>query len=167
MSHKWAIENYPLQTYASALVFSPTRSLIRDLSKKEEPKRITIKPATEDHGAPACRRSRAIAIPSSQWPSPTRPHESSRHASHKANEDPEWIREIAEDELSFNAAMRVLCDHGLVEVDQSAFELVESRGYNKSLGMIEVKKSHRYNIVSGTSEQRTQTIRGKVLFGTD
>jgi tetratricopeptide (TPR) repeat protein len=49
---------------------------------------------------------------------------------HTDQDDPEWIREITEDELSFNAAGRVLCDHGLVEVDQSPFELVESRGYS-------------------------------------
>ncbi|KAI9766187.1 MAG: hypothetical protein M1839_005017 [Geoglossum umbratile] len=48
MYHKWAIENSPLQAYASALVFSPARSLIRGLFKEEEPKYITIKPATGD-----------------------------------------------------------------------------------------------------------------------
>src|SRR5258707_11033803 len=48
MYHKWAIENSPLQAYASALVFSPTRSLIRGYFKEEEPKRITIKPAMGD-----------------------------------------------------------------------------------------------------------------------
>ncbi|KAI9778246.1 MAG: hypothetical protein M1839_008270 [Geoglossum umbratile] len=48
MYNKWAIENSPLQAYASALVFSPTRSLIRGLFKEEEPKSITIKPATGD-----------------------------------------------------------------------------------------------------------------------
>ncbi|KAF2682496.1 HET-domain-containing protein [Lentithecium fluviatile CBS 122367] len=48
MSHKWAIENYPLQAYASALLFSPTQSLIRGLFKREEPKWITIKPAMDD-----------------------------------------------------------------------------------------------------------------------
>ncbi|KAI9777861.1 MAG: hypothetical protein M1839_008538 [Geoglossum umbratile] len=45
--HKWAIKNSPLQAYASALVFSPARSLIRDLFKEEEPKWMTIKPAIE------------------------------------------------------------------------------------------------------------------------
>jgi WD40 repeat protein len=48
MYHKMAIENSPLQVYASALVFSPARSLIRGLFKKEEPKWITIKPAMGD-----------------------------------------------------------------------------------------------------------------------
>ncbi|KAF2195025.1 hypothetical protein K469DRAFT_2455 [Zopfia rhizophila CBS 207.26] len=52
MSHKWAIENSPLQAYVSALVFSPTRSLIRDLFKREEPDWITIKPAMEDKWSP-------------------------------------------------------------------------------------------------------------------
>src|SRR5277367_2866229 len=48
MYHKRAIENSPLQAYASALVFSPARSLIRGLFKEEEPKWITIKPAMGD-----------------------------------------------------------------------------------------------------------------------
>ena len=48
MYHKWAIENSPLQAYASALIFSPARSQIRVLFKKEEPKWITIKPAMGD-----------------------------------------------------------------------------------------------------------------------
>jgi WD40 repeat protein len=48
MYHKRAIENYPLQAYASALLFSPARSLIRCLFKEEEPKLIAIKPAMRD-----------------------------------------------------------------------------------------------------------------------
>ncbi|KAF2469396.1 uncharacterized protein BDR25DRAFT_334966 [Lindgomyces ingoldianus] len=47
MSHKWAIEKSPLQAYGSALLFSPTCSLIRGLFKREEPDWITIKPAME------------------------------------------------------------------------------------------------------------------------
>ena len=49
MYHKRAIMKSPLQVYASALIFSPARSLIRGLFKEEEPKWITIKPATEDN----------------------------------------------------------------------------------------------------------------------
>ncbi|KAF1977466.1 HET-domain-containing protein [Bimuria novae-zelandiae CBS 107.79] len=45
MFHKWAIENSPLQAYASALLFSPTQSLIKGLFKRKEPNWITIKPA--------------------------------------------------------------------------------------------------------------------------
>src|SRR5947207_2753392 len=48
MYHKRAIETSPLQAYASALIFSPTGSLMRRHFKKEEPKWITIKPATGD-----------------------------------------------------------------------------------------------------------------------
>ncbi len=48
MYHKWAIENSPLQAYASALLFSPARSLIRGLFEDEEPQWITIKPAMRD-----------------------------------------------------------------------------------------------------------------------
>jgi WD40 repeat protein len=50
MYHKWAIENSPLQVYTSALIFSPTRSVVRDLfEEKEEPKWITTKPIMENN----------------------------------------------------------------------------------------------------------------------
>ncbi|KAN0072353.1 hypothetical protein V8E54_009282 [Elaphomyces granulatus] len=49
---------------------------------------------------------------------------------HNGSEDPEWIHELTEDELSFNGAVRVLSDHGLVEVDMSSQEQMESRGYS-------------------------------------
>ena len=48
MYHKWAIENSPLQAYASALIFSPIHSPIKGLFREEEPKWITIKPAMGD-----------------------------------------------------------------------------------------------------------------------
>ncbi|ERF68387.1 hypothetical protein EPUS_06803 [Endocarpon pusillum Z07020] len=48
MYHKWAIEQSPLQAYASALVFTPARSLMRGLFKEEEPKQIMIKPDVRD-----------------------------------------------------------------------------------------------------------------------
>ncbi|KAF2626214.1 hypothetical protein BU25DRAFT_492343 [Macroventuria anomochaeta] len=44
MYHKGPIESYPLQTYASALFFSPTGSMIRRLFRHEEPKGVTVKP---------------------------------------------------------------------------------------------------------------------------
>ncbi|EGU74133.1 hypothetical protein FOXB_15357, partial [Fusarium oxysporum f. sp. conglutinans Fo5176] len=47
LTHKRAIEIAPLQVYASALVFSPTRSLVRGLFKKEEPNWIMLKPSVE------------------------------------------------------------------------------------------------------------------------
>ncbi|KAN0067763.1 hypothetical protein V8E54_014010 [Elaphomyces granulatus] len=49
---------------------------------------------------------------------------------HSDSDDPDWIRELTEDELGFNGAIRVLSDHGLVEVDMSSQELIESRGYS-------------------------------------
>ncbi|KAH6885000.1 NACHT domain-containing protein [Thelonectria olida] len=49
LSHKRAMEIASLQVYASALVFSPTRSLVRELFKKEEPDWITLKPTMESH----------------------------------------------------------------------------------------------------------------------
>jgi tetratricopeptide (TPR) repeat protein len=49
---------------------------------------------------------------------------------HRRFENPHWIRELVEDELSFHGAMRILSDHGLVEVDKSQQELLESQGYS-------------------------------------
>src|SRR5712664_1530078 len=49
---------------------------------------------------------------------------------HSDSDDPDWIRELTEDELGFNGVVRVLSDHGLVEVDMSSQELIESRGYS-------------------------------------
>jgi WD40 repeat protein len=48
MYHKGAIEGYPLQTYAAALLFSPTGSLIRQLFRHEEPETISISPALNE-----------------------------------------------------------------------------------------------------------------------
>src|SRR5438067_705131 len=48
MYHKGVIERYPLQTYASALLFSPTGSLIRRLFQHEVLKQITVKPSLSD-----------------------------------------------------------------------------------------------------------------------
>jgi WD40 repeat protein len=47
--HKGAIENSPLQTYTTALLFSPTRSLIRRLFQHEEPEWTSIKPVMGDN----------------------------------------------------------------------------------------------------------------------
>jgi WD40 repeat protein len=44
MYHKETVEEYPLQVYASALVFSPADSLIRQLFQHEEQKGVAIKP---------------------------------------------------------------------------------------------------------------------------
>jgi WD40 repeat protein len=53
MYHKGAIEGYPLQTYASALLFSPTGNLIRQLFHREEPEEFCVRPALGD-GWGAC-----------------------------------------------------------------------------------------------------------------
>ncbi|KAH6883570.1 NACHT domain-containing protein, partial [Thelonectria olida] len=47
LSHTRAVEIAPLQVYASALVFSPARSLVRELFKEEAPKWIISKPPME------------------------------------------------------------------------------------------------------------------------
>ncbi|CAH0048128.1 unnamed protein product [Clonostachys solani] len=44
LSNKRVIEMAPLQTYVSALVFSPTKSLVREFFKKEEPDWIKLVP---------------------------------------------------------------------------------------------------------------------------
>ncbi|KAJ5533190.1 hypothetical protein N7494_009742 [Penicillium frequentans] len=49
--HKWSIENSPLQVYASALVFSPSRSVTRTMFELEAPNWITNKPIEDDWSA--------------------------------------------------------------------------------------------------------------------
>jgi WD40 repeat protein len=44
MYHKEAVEKYPLQVYASALLFSPADNLIKRLFQHEEPRGVAIKP---------------------------------------------------------------------------------------------------------------------------
>jgi tetratricopeptide (TPR) repeat protein len=42
-----------------------------------------------------------------------------------------WLSELAEDQLSFDAAVRVLCDHALLEADVTAQDnRIESQGYS-------------------------------------
>jgi WD40 repeat protein len=48
MYHRVGIENSPLQAYVSALLFSPTTSLVRTHFQHEEPEWISIKPAMAD-----------------------------------------------------------------------------------------------------------------------
>ncbi|KKP06489.1 hypothetical protein THAR02_01447 [Trichoderma harzianum] len=48
LRHRQLIEVAPLQTYASALVFSPTNSLVRTSFTSDEPKWIEISPVVED-----------------------------------------------------------------------------------------------------------------------
>ena len=49
---------------------------------------------------------------------------------HGDSNGPEWIRELTKDELSFDGAVRVLSNHGLVEVATSSQESTESKGYS-------------------------------------
>jgi tetratricopeptide (TPR) repeat protein len=49
---------------------------------------------------------------------------------HSDLDDPDWIRDLTKDEISFHQAVRVLSSHGLVEVDMSSHDLIESRGYS-------------------------------------
>ncbi|OAQ74405.1 WD domain-containing protein [Purpureocillium lilacinum] len=48
LSHKWMIENAPLQAYVSALLFSPAHSLVKELFKEEEPNWIQTKLSMEE-----------------------------------------------------------------------------------------------------------------------
>jgi hypothetical protein len=49
MYHKGALEANALQAYTSALLFSPTNSLIKRQFQHEEPEWITIKPAMSNN----------------------------------------------------------------------------------------------------------------------
>ncbi|USP74304.1 beta transducin-like protein HET-D2Y [Curvularia clavata] len=82
MYHKEAIENYPLQAYASALLFSPANSIVRRLFQHEEPRGVTIKPAISN-GWSACLQT--LEGHSSGVTSVTFSHDSTRLAS--ASED--------------------------------------------------------------------------------
>ncbi|KAK1987242.1 WD40-repeat-containing domain protein [Colletotrichum cereale] len=47
-THRASIENCPLQVYASALTFTPMRSIVRELFRHEEPTYLVVKPNMED-----------------------------------------------------------------------------------------------------------------------
>ncbi|KAI8721644.1 NACHT domain-containing protein [Fusarium sp. LHS14.1] len=47
--HQVGIENYPLQVYSGGLIFSPSRSLIRQIFQNEEPRDMVIKPHTGEY----------------------------------------------------------------------------------------------------------------------
>ena len=49
---------------------------------------------------------------------------------HSDSKDLEWIQALTKDELSFDSAVRVLSDHGLVEIASSSQEWIESKGYS-------------------------------------
>ncbi|KAL8364978.1 hypothetical protein RB595_004001 [Gaeumannomyces hyphopodioides] len=51
-SNGFIIKNAPLQAYASALLFSPTKSICRQLFQGEEPKWVTIQPTPCTHWSP-------------------------------------------------------------------------------------------------------------------
>jgi WD40 repeat protein len=53
MYHKEAVKKYPLQAYASALLFSPADSITRRLFQHEKPKEVTVKLAISN-GWSAC-----------------------------------------------------------------------------------------------------------------
>ncbi|XTI82854.1 hypothetical protein V2W45_61433 [Cenococcum geophilum] len=64
LHHKVAIGNNPLQTYASALMFSPCRSLIGCLFRYEEPNGSGYCRVWEKNGAPAYRQALSVPITS-------------------------------------------------------------------------------------------------------
>lgn len=49
---------------------------------------------------------------------------------HASSSDEEWLRELTEDELSFNKAIRLLRDYGLVDADSSLRQSSGSGGYS-------------------------------------
>lgn len=52
LHNRWIIEQAPLQTYVSALLFTPAASIIRDLFKAEEPSWVLTKPVVERSWSP-------------------------------------------------------------------------------------------------------------------
>ncbi|KAF1815003.1 hypothetical protein P152DRAFT_447276 [Eremomyces bilateralis CBS 781.70] len=60
--------------------------------------------------------------------------------------DPEWVREFTEDRVNFDGAIRVLCNHGLVEADSTSQKKVESQGRGlRSNGFWRMRLAiHRY-----------------------
>jgi len=52
LQNRWAVENAPLQTYASAVVFSPANCLVRRVLEKQVPHWIRTKPVVEDDWNP-------------------------------------------------------------------------------------------------------------------
>ncbi|MCJ1313481.1 hypothetical protein MMC25_007159, partial [Agyrium rufum] len=49
---------------------------------------------------------------------------------HSESSDPDWVRELTKDQITFLQAVRVLRDHGLVEVATPSQDLIESPGYS-------------------------------------
>ena len=49
---------------------------------------------------------------------------------HSDSTDPNWVRALTKDEVSFHQAARILSTHGLVEVHTSSQDLIESQGYS-------------------------------------
>jgi hypothetical protein len=49
---------------------------------------------------------------------------------HGDSSSPGWFSHLTGDELSFSEAVRVLCDHGLVEAEISSEERIEASGYS-------------------------------------
>jgi WD40 repeat protein len=82
MYHKQGIENAPLQAYGSALLFSPTGSLIRKLFQDEEPEHVKIKPSMADSWS-ACLQT--LEGHSSSVNSVTFSHDSTQLASASAD----------------------------------------------------------------------------------
>ncbi|KAF2167426.1 hypothetical protein M409DRAFT_36539 [Zasmidium cellare ATCC 36951] len=53
-----------------------------------------------------------------------------RHDEEEMEDRPQWIADVVKDKLTFEEAIRVLRDHGLVEHHPSSLELTESAGYS-------------------------------------
>ncbi|KAL6159008.1 hypothetical protein ACJBU6_03101 [Exserohilum turcicum] len=71
---------------------------------------------------------------------------------------PEWFRQLTQDELSFNQAMRVLCNHGLAEAyGLSDTDDIESPGY---------KKLDKAEEILGWASRSCQTVVGEYDIGT-
>jgi tetratricopeptide (TPR) repeat protein len=49
---------------------------------------------------------------------------------HSTDHEPEWVRALTENKLDFQACVKVLCDHGLVEANAKHEYETESTGYS-------------------------------------
>ncbi|CAD6445958.1 41b63c63-b057-49e5-92f2-0b6c0abeaaab [Sclerotinia trifoliorum] len=49
---------------------------------------------------------------------------------HSDPEDPDWIKELTKDELNFHDTVRILTEYGLVDINRSSLETIESKGYS-------------------------------------
>ena len=147
MYHKKAIENYPLQGYLSALIFSPAQSLIRRHFVHEEPKWIKIRPSMKEW--PACLQT--LEGHGSLVNSVAFSHDSSRLASASADETVKiW-------DASSGACVQTLEGHG-----DSVWSVAFSHDSSRLASASSDKTVKIWDASSGACLQSLEV--GKVLY---